>query len=108
MVNWLATHGAGLDAAAPFYGPAPSLDGVDLGAVKTELLLVFAANDERVNGTWPAYEAALKAAKVKYEAVTFPGTEHGFHNDTTPRYDEKSAHAAWEKTLALFARTLRA
>lgn len=107
MVNWLATHGAALDAAAPFYGPAPALEGVDLTRVKTELLLVFAANDERVNGTWPAYEAALKAANVKYEAVTYPGTEHGFHNDTTPRYDEKSAHAAWEKTLALLSRTLR-
>lgn len=107
MVNWLATHGAQLDAAAPFYGPAPALDGVDLTQVRTELLLVFAANDARVNGTWPAFEAALEAAHVKYEAVTYPGTEHGFHNDTTPRYDEKSARAAWEKSLALFSRTLR-
>ena len=107
MVNWLAVHDAGVDAAAPFYGPAPALEGIDLAKVHAELLLVFAANDERVNASWPPYEAALKAAKVKYEAVTYPGTQHGFHNDTTPRYDEKAAHAAWQKSLALFGRVLR-
>jgi carboxymethylenebutenolidase len=108
MVNWLAVHDAGLAAAAPFYGPAPTLDGIDLAKMKTELLLVFAENDERVNAMWPAYEAALKAAKAKYEAITYPGTQHGFHNDTTPRYDEKAAKAAWKKSLALFGRVLRA
>ncbi|HET7844994.1 MAG TPA: dienelactone hydrolase family protein [Xanthomonadales bacterium] len=108
MVNWLAVHDAGIAAAVPFYGVAPPLDDVDLANVKAELLLVFAANDERVNATWPAYEAALKAAHVKYEAVTYPGTQHGFHNDTTPRYDEQAAHDAWKKSLALFGRVLRA
>jgi carboxymethylenebutenolidase len=68
---------------------------------------VYADTDERVNASWPAYEAALKAANVKFEAVKYPGTQHGFNNDTTPRYDEAAAKQAWARTLALFNRTLR-
>jgi carboxymethylenebutenolidase len=105
MVNVLATRVPELRAAAPFYGPAPKLDAVP--RIKAELLLVFAGTDDGVNGTWPPYEAALKKAGVKYEAVRYPGTYHGFHNNTTPRYDEKAAAAAWQRTLALFERTLR-
>jgi carboxymethylenebutenolidase len=68
---------------------------------------VFADNDERINAAWPAYEAALKAAGVKFEAFKYPGTQHGFNNDTTPRYDATAATQAWLRTLALFNRTLR-
>jgi carboxymethylenebutenolidase len=66
----------------------------------------MAEQDDRINSAWPAYEAALKAAGVKYEAFTYPGTQHGFHNDTTPRYDETNAKLAWQRTLALFHRAL--
>jgi carboxymethylenebutenolidase len=104
-VNMLATRVPELGAAAPFYGDAPKLDQVP--RVKAALLLVFAGNDERVNASWPPYEAALKAARVPYEAVTYAGTQHGFNNDTTPRYDEKAAQQAWQSTIALFDRTLR-
>jgi len=71
------------------------------------MLLHFAENDERVNASWPPYEAALKAAGISYEAYTYPGTQHGFNNDTTPRYDEKSAKLAWERTMAHFARHVK-
>jgi len=105
MVNLLATRVPELLAGAPFYGaPAPA-DAV--GRIKAELTLVFAENDERINAAWPAYEAALKAAGVKFEAFKYPGTQHGFNNDTTPRYDAAAAGQAWARTLALFNRTLR-
>ena len=104
--NFLATRVPELRAAAPFYGVAPAaLDQVP--KIKAELLIHFAETDERVNATWPAYEAALKAAKVKYEAHTYPGTQHGFNNNTTPRFDSAAAKLAWERTIALFNRTLR-
>ena len=105
MVNQVAARWPGLAAGVPFYGPAPALDQV--AAIRAPLLLVFAANDERVNATWPPYEAALKSAGKKYEAVRYPGTEHGFHNDTTPRFDAAAAQQAWQHTLAFFDRTLR-
>ncbi len=106
MTHWLATQLPDLDVAAPFYGPAPAPE--EASKVKAELLVVLADNDERVNSTWPPYEAALKAAKVKYSVYRPEGTEHGFHNDTTPRYDADAAKEAWKRTLALFGRTLRA
>jgi carboxymethylenebutenolidase len=93
-------------AGAPFYGAAAPLDQV--GKIKAELLVVFAASDERINAMWPPYEAALKAAGAKFEAHFYPGTQHGFNNDTTPRFDEAQAKVAWGRTLALFNRTLRA
>jgi carboxymethylenebutenolidase len=105
MSHWLATQLPDLDAAAPFYGPAPAPE--EAKKVKAELLVVLAANDERVNATWPPYEAALKAAGAKYSVYQPQGTQHGFHNDTTPRYDADAAKEAWTRTLALFDRTLR-
>jgi len=105
IVNTVATRVSELAAAAPFYGPAPALDKVS--AIKAELLFAFAADDSYVNPTWPPYEAALKAAGKRYEAHTYPGTLHGFHNDTTPRYNEAAANLAWQRMLALFNRTLR-
>jgi carboxymethylenebutenolidase len=106
VVNMLATRAPELTAGVPFYGGAPKADQV--ARIKAELLLVFADKDERINAGWPPFEAALKAAGVRFEAAKFPGTEHGFNNDTTPRYDEKAAQQAWAKTLAVFNRTLRA
>lgn len=106
VVNTLATRVPQLRAGAPFYGPAPSLDAV--GHIKAELFVVFADNDERINAGWGAYKDTLEVAGVKYAAKKYPGTQHGFHNDTTPRYDEKAARDAWTRTLALFHRTLKA
>jgi carboxymethylenebutenolidase len=105
IANLLATRLPGLRAAVPFYGSAPPLDTV--AGIQAEMLLHFAGNDERINADWPAYEAALKAAGVRYEAHTYTGTQHGFNNDTTPRYDASAAALAWQRTLALFNRTLR-
>jgi carboxymethylenebutenolidase len=106
VVNMLATRVPDLAAAVPFYGAAPALDKVP--AIKAPLLLVFAGEDERINAMWPPYEAALKTAGVKFEAVKYPGAQHGFNNDTTPRYDDNAAKQAWQRTIALFNRTLRA
>jgi carboxymethylenebutenolidase len=105
IVNLIATRVPELAAGVPFYGPAAPLDKV--GAIKAELLLAFAENDTWVNPSWPPYEAALKAAGVRFEAYTYPGTQHGFNNDTTPRFDEAAAKLAWGRTVALFNRTLR-
>jgi carboxymethylenebutenolidase len=105
-VNFLATRVPELLAGVPFYGgPAPL---ADVPKIKASLMLQFAGNDERVNAGWPPYEEALKAAGVKYEAHVYPGTQHGFNNDTTPRYDEAAAKLAWERTMAFFAKHLRA
>lgn len=105
IANRLAVTLPDLAAAVPFYGNAPALDGVS--GIKAELLLQFAANDERVNASWPPYESALKAAGVKYTAHTYPNTQHGFHNDTTPRYDAEAAKLAWKRTIEFFERKLR-
>ena len=104
MSNLLATRLPGLKAAAPFYGGAPPLDKVP--AIKAEMLLHFAGTDERINAAWPAYEDALTKAGVKYQAFVYPNTQHGFNNDTTPRYDAEAAKLAWGRTLELFKRTL--
>ena len=105
IVNRLATRVPELVAGVPFYGDAPPLDQV--GKIKAQLLLNFADNDERINAAWPAYEAALKQAGVRFEAFKYLGTQHGFNNDTTPRFDEASARQAWARTIALFNATLR-
>jgi carboxymethylenebutenolidase len=105
IVNMLATHRPQLAAAAPFYGAAPPVEEVP--NIKAELLVVLAANDERVSAGWPGYEAALKTAGVHYALYQPAGTQHGFNNDTTPRYDKHAAAEAWRRTLALFERTLR-
>lgn len=93
-----------LAAAVPFYGRQAKPE--DVTRIKTPLLLHFAETDPNVNDTWPAYEAALKAAGKTYEAHIYPGTNHGFHNDSTPRYDEAAAELAWERTIAWFKRYL--
>ncbi len=105
MANFLATQLPDLDAAAPFYGSAPKIE--DVAKIRTELLVVLAANDERINAGWPAYEAALQDAGVRYTLFQPPGTQHGFNNDTTPRYDPDAAGEAWRRLLALFERRLR-
>jgi carboxymethylenebutenolidase len=105
IVNFLATRLPRLRAAAPFYGNAPPSE--DVPNIRAELLVVLADNDERVNATWPDYQAALATAGVRYALFQPPGTQHGFHNDTTPRYDQTAAREAWTRTLALFERNLR-
>jgi carboxymethylenebutenolidase len=106
MVSFLATRlGRDLAAGVAFYGSAPSLE--DVPTIKAPLLIQSAENDERINASWPQFESALKAAKVKYERHLYPGTQHGFNNDTTPRYDAAAAKLAWERTLAFFGKHLR-
>ena len=105
MVNWLATRRSDLGAGVPFYGSAP--DPAEVAKIRAPLLVQSAEVDERINESWPAFEAALKAAGVAYERHLYAGTQHGFHNDTTPRYDEAAAKLAWERTLAFLERHLR-
>ena len=106
IANMLATQIPELKAAVPFYGAPPSLEAVP--NIKAELLINLAGNDERINAMWPQYEAALKAASIRYHAFVYDGVEHGFNNDTTPRYNVEAAKLAWTRTLELFNRTLRA
>jgi carboxymethylenebutenolidase len=103
--NVLATRIPELGAAVPFYGRQPPLE--DVGRIRASLLIHYAEDDPGVNAGWPAYEEALNAHSVDYEAYIYPGTLHGFHNDTTPRYDETAARLAWSRTLELFERALR-
>jgi carboxymethylenebutenolidase len=104
IAHLLATRLPDLEAAVPFYGMSPAPE--EAKKVKAQLLVQLAGQDERINTAWPAYEAALTAAKVKFEVFNYPGVQHGFHNDTTPRYDEAAAKLAWQRTVALFKRTL--
>src|SRR5215831_5568825 len=105
IVNLMAVRFADLAAAVPFYGGQPS--AADAAKIKAPLLIHYAALDDRLNAGWPAFEAALKASGVKYQMYTYPGTNHGFHNDTTPRYDEAAAKLAWSRTLAFFKEHLK-
>ncbi len=105
VVNTLAVRMPQLAAGVPFYGAAPAVE--DVPKIKAALLLNFAEQDPNVNGRWPAYEAALKANGVKYEAYVYPKTNHGFHNDTTPRFDEAAAKLAWQRTIDHFNKTLK-
>jgi len=104
LSNHVATQMPELQVAVPFYGAAPSPE--DAARIKARLLIHYAGNDERINAMWPNYEAALKAAGVRYEMFMYAGTQHGFNNDTTPRYDPVSAQLAWDRTLAVFKATL--
>jgi carboxymethylenebutenolidase len=104
MVNFLATRVPDLGAGVAFYGSAPTLE--DVPKIKAPLIIQSAEVDERINASWPAYEAALKAAKVSYERHLYPGTQHGFNNDTTPRYDAAAAKLAWERTVTFFKKKL--
>ena len=101
----LAVRFPDLAAAVPFYGGQPSAE--DTAKIKAPLLIHYAALDERVDAGWPAFEAALKANGVSYQMYMYAGTNHGFHNDTTPRYDEAAAKLAWSRTLAFFNQHLR-
>jgi carboxymethylenebutenolidase len=104
IANFLATRLPDLGAAVPFYGSPPA---ADVAKIKAPLLIQFAESDERVNAAWPAYEEALKSAGVKYQAFIYPGTQHGFNNDTTPRYDKDAATLAWRRTVDFFNAQLR-
>ncbi|HEX5057630.1 MAG TPA: dienelactone hydrolase family protein [Gammaproteobacteria bacterium] len=105
IANMMATRLPGLAAAAPFYGMPPPLEEVP--AIQAPLLLHFAENDSRVNEGWPAYEDALKKNGKKYKAYLYKGANHGFHNDTTPRYDTGAAERAWQRTLKFFKKNLQ-
>ena len=94
-----------ISAAVPFYGRQPATE--DVPKIKAALLIHYAELDRRINRGWPAYEAALKEAGVNYTAHIYEGVNHGFHNDTTPRYDEAAAKLAWQRTIDFFDATLR-
>ena len=106
IVNLMAARFPDMAAAVPYYGPQPP--ATDVAKIRAAMLLHYAGTDERINAGWPAYEAALKANKVRYEAFIYPGTQHGFHNDTTPRFDEAAARLSWQRTLDHFKRHLNA
>ncbi len=106
IANALAVRlGADLAAAVPFYGGQPP--AADAARIKAPMLLHYASLDTRITGNWPAFEEALKANHVTYSAYIYEGANHGFHNDTTPRYDEAAAKLAWQRTLDFFNKYLR-
>jgi carboxymethylenebutenolidase len=102
--NMMAVRIPDLKAAVPFYGGQPTVE--EKAKRKAPLLLQYAELDTRVNEGLPAYEAALKANKVEYTLHIYPGVNHGFHNDTTPRYDEAAAKLAWQRTIEFFKKKL--
>ncbi|MDB5858155.1 MAG: Carboxymethylenebutenolidase, partial [Ramlibacter sp.] len=104
MVHWLATRLPDLNAGVPFYGNTPAPE--EAAKVKAPLLVQLAGVDERINAAWPAYDAALTAAGVRHQMYQYAGTQHGFNNDTTPRYDAAAAKLAWDRTIAFFRATL--
>ena len=107
IVNSMAVQmGADLLASVPYYGGQPRAE--DVPKIKAALLIHYAQDDERINAGWPAYEAALKANRVKYEAHFYPGTQHGFHNDTTPRFNAEAAKLSWQRTVDHFNKTVKA
>jgi len=105
IVNMLAARLPEPAAAVPFYGNQPSAE--DAAKIKAPLLIHYAEHDDRINAGWPAFEAALKAHGVSYQEFTYPGTQHGFNNDTTPRYDADAAKLAWSRTIEFFGKHLR-
>jgi carboxymethylenebutenolidase len=105
ITNFLAaTLGADLQAGVPFYGEAA--ETADVPRIQAPLLIHFAEDDPRINAMWPDYEAALKANNARYEAHFYPGTRHGFHNNSTPRYNKGAADLAWQRTIAFFKKNL--
>jgi len=107
VVNTLAVRlGDALTAGVPFYGAQPP--AADVAKIKAHMLIHYAGMDDRIDAGWPAYEAALKANKVDYQAFIYQGAQHGFNNDTTPRFDEASAKLAWQRTTDWFNKFLRA
>ena len=105
IANMLATRVPELSAAVPFYGTQPPAE--DVAKIKAPLLIHYADKDERINAGIPAFKSALEANHVKYEMFTYPGTQHGFNNDTTPRYDKAAATLAWQRTTDFFKKNLR-
>jgi carboxymethylenebutenolidase len=105
IVNTMAVRFPDLAAAVPFYGVQPS--AADTAKIKAPLLIHYAGRDERIDAGWPAWKEALDRNHVRYAEYTYPNVEHGFHNDTTPRYDEAAAKLAWSRTLAFFAEHLK-
>ena len=103
--NMMAVRIPDLKASVPFYGGQPAEE--DVPKIQASLLLQYAGLDERVNSGWPAYEAALKKNNKEYQAYIYPDVNHGFHNDTTPRYDEKAAELAWKRTISFFNKELK-
>jgi carboxymethylenebutenolidase len=104
IANMLATRLPDLAAAVPFYGAQPKTE--DVARIKSPLLIHYAEHDERINAGAAPYEAALKANQVKYQMFTYPGTQHGFNNDTTPRYDKAAAQLAWQRTVDFLKKNL--
>jgi len=102
--NMMAVHLPELGAAVPFYGRQPNAE--DAAKIKSPLMLQYGGLDKRVNDGWPAFEKVLKANKIKHEAFVYEGANHGFHNNTTARYDEKAANLAWERTIRFFKENL--
>jgi carboxymethylenebutenolidase len=106
IANTLAVRmGSDLNAAVPFYGAQPPAE--QAAKIKAPMLLHYASQDTRITGNWPAFEEALKANGVTYTGYVYQGAQHGFHNDTTPRYDEANAKLAWQRTLDFFNKYLR-
>ena len=105
IANMLATRVEDLAGAVPFYGRQPPV--TDVPKIKAPLLIHYAENDQGVNAGWPEFENALKANKIRYTAYIYPGTQHGFNNDTTPRYDEAAAKLAWQRTVAFVRENLK-
>ena len=105
IANMMAVRIPELNAAVPFYGGQPAKE--DVSKIQAPLLLHYAELDTRVNEGWPAYEAALKENKKEYQAHIYPGVNHGFHNDTTPRYDKAAAELAWNRTVDFFRKKLK-
>jgi carboxymethylenebutenolidase len=104
VVGQLAVRIPDFGAGVPFYGGQPA--AADVPRIKAPLLIHYAENDERINAGWPAFEAALKASGVRYTMYQYPGTQHGFHNDTTPRFDKAAAALAWQRTIDFFKKNL--
>ena len=104
VVNYLATRLPDLAAGVPFYGLQPPAE--EAAKIRAPLLIHYAGADDRINAGWPAYEAALKAAGVRYQEFIYRGVQHGFNNDTTPRYDEAAARLAWQRTIAFLKQNL--
>ena len=106
VANNLAVQlAADLQASVPYYGGQPRAE--DVPKIKAAMLIHYAADDERINAGWPAYESALKANKINYQQFTYPGTQHGFHNDTTPRFNKEAAALSWQRTVDHFNKYLK-
>jgi carboxymethylenebutenolidase len=106
IANLIATRYPDLGGAVPYYGMQPPAE--EAAKIKCPMLIHYASEDPRINAGWPAFEKVLKEHHVKYEAYIYPGTQHGFHNDTTPRYDEAAAKLSWQRTLEFFKTHLKA